>query len=105
MALTIKNEFVTPKRYNTWSIALMAVGLLSIIVLFITHGAKTGDDPESLHENARFWAALLHNSVFFLLVTNAVMFFLLKLSTWSFINAINGEITKHIPSFAIAGTW
>ena len=85
MALTIKNEFATPKRYNTWSIALMAVGLLSIIILFITHGAKTGDDPESLHENARFWAALLHNSVFFLLVTNAVMFFLCALCCHFFV--------------------
>ncbi|MFL5774155.1 MAG: quinol:cytochrome C oxidoreductase [Flavisolibacter sp.] len=80
MASTIKNAFGIPRRYNNYSIVLMAIGLLSIIILFFTHGAKNGNDPESLHENARFWAALLHNSVFFLLVTNAVMFFLCALT-------------------------
>src|SRR5215210_2210324 len=80
MASTIKDQFSIPKRYNTYSIALMALGLLSIIILFITHGAKSGSDAESLHENARFWAALLHNSVYFLLVVNAVMFFLCALT-------------------------
>jgi hypothetical protein len=54
----------------------MALGLLSVIVLFITHGAKNGSDEESLHQNARFWASLLQNSVYFLLVVNAAMFFI-----------------------------
>ena len=76
MASTIKERFGIPKRYTTWSFALMAVGLISIIILFITHGSKTGNDAESLHENARFWASLLQNSVYFLLVTNAAMFFI-----------------------------
>jgi hypothetical protein len=76
MASTIKEQFAIPKRFNTYSMALMAIGLLSIIILFITHGAKTGTDEESLHENARFWAALLHNSIYFLLVVNAAMFFI-----------------------------
>src|SRR6476619_4681339 len=49
----------------------MAVGILSIIILFITHGTKSDQ-----REQARFWAALLQNSVYFLLVTNAVMFFI-----------------------------
>jgi hypothetical protein len=68
---TIREQFEIPKRYNTWSLALMAVGILSFIILFVTHGAKS--DP---HEQARFWASLLQNSVYFLLVTNAAMFFI-----------------------------
>lgn len=71
MAATIKERFEIPKRYNNWSIALMAVGLLCIILLYITHGVKA--DP---HEAAQFWASLLQNSIYFLLVTNAVMFFI-----------------------------
>src|SRR6476659_4196574 len=76
MASTIKEQFIIPKKYNTWAIGLMAVGLISIIILYITHGSKTGSDPESLHESSRFWAALLQNSVYFLLITNAAMFFI-----------------------------
>jgi hypothetical protein len=69
--MTLKEQFVTPKRYNTWAMGLMAIGILSIIILFITHGAKSDQ-----HEQARFWGSLLQNSVYFLLVTNAVMFFI-----------------------------
>src|SRR5687767_11919763 len=36
---------------------------------------------------------------------NEVIPFLLRFSTWSFINAISGVITRHRPSIAIAGTW
>ncbi|NDF99029.1 MAG: quinol:cytochrome C oxidoreductase [Chitinophagia bacterium] len=49
----------------------MAFGLLSIIGLWVTSGSS--DDPK---EQARFWASLLQNSVFFLLVVNASMFFI-----------------------------
>ena len=68
--MTIREQFVIPKRYNTISLALMAIGVLAIIGLYITHGAK-----EDAHSQARFWSSLLHNSVYFLLVVNAAMFF------------------------------
>jgi hypothetical protein len=54
-----------------WSFALMAVGIVSVILLYVTHGASNDE-----HERARFWASLLQNSVFFLLVVNAAMFFI-----------------------------
>jgi len=69
--MTLKDQFIIPKRYNAWSFGLMAIGILSIIILFIMFGAKS--DP---HEQARFWGSLLQNSVYFLLVTNAAMFFI-----------------------------
>src|SRR5689334_22468366 len=69
--MSIKEQFVRTKGYNTWSMGLMAVGIVSIIILFVTHGAKSDQ-----REQARFWASLLQNSVYFLLVTNAVMFFI-----------------------------
>jgi hypothetical protein len=47
------------------------VGVISIILLYVTHGASADE-----HERARFWGSLLQNSVFFLLVVNACMFFL-----------------------------
>jgi hypothetical protein len=66
--MAIKEFFDIPARYRTWSMALMGVGILSVIIGFILYG--TGEHP------ARFWASLLQNSVFFLLVTNAAMFFI-----------------------------
>jgi hypothetical protein len=69
--MTFKEKFVIPKSYRTWSFGLMAVGLLSVILLFITHGSKSDE-----HEQARFWGSLLQNAVYFLLVTNAAMFFI-----------------------------
>jgi len=71
MASTFREQFEIPKRYNTWSIGLMVVGLLSLIILLITHGLKADD-----HVSSRFWASLLQNSVYFLLTVNAAMFFL-----------------------------
>jgi hypothetical protein len=80
---TFKEQFGIPKKYNAWALGLMAVGLISIIILYITHGSKTGNDEESLHESARFWASLLQNSVYFLLVVNAAMFFICATTlTW-----------------------
>lgn len=68
---TIKEQFVIPKRYNTLSLVLMAIGVLSIILLFITHGSSSDQ-----HVSARFWASILQNSVYFLLITNGSMFFI-----------------------------
>lgn len=69
--MSIREKFGVTKRYNNIAIAMMVVGLLAIIGLYISHGSKS--DPR---EQARFWGSLLQNSVYFLLLTNAVMFFI-----------------------------
>ncbi len=69
--MSIRENFVVPKRYNTIAISLMVVGILAIVGLYVTSGSK--DDA---HQQARFWASLLQNSVYFLLVVNASMFFI-----------------------------
>lgn len=69
--MSIRENFVVPKRYNTIAISLMVVGILAIAGLYVTSGSK--DDA---HHQARFWASLLQNSVYFLLVVNASMFFI-----------------------------
>jgi hypothetical protein len=67
---SVKEHFETPSRFKTWSFALMGVGALSLIIGFLVYGnsGKTEDVT-------RFWSALLQNSVYFLLVVNAAMFF------------------------------
>ena len=72
---TLREKFIVPKRYNTVAFVLMALGIIAIIVLYIyTHSAK-GPADYLERRDARFWASLLQNSVYFLLVTNAAMFF------------------------------
>ncbi|MER3470239.1 MAG: quinol:cytochrome C oxidoreductase [Chitinophagaceae bacterium] len=66
-----KLSYRIPRRYNTFSLILMAVGILSIILLFVTRG--TSNDP---HVQSLFWGSLLQNSVYFLLICNAAMFFI-----------------------------
>lgn len=72
--MAIREVFDIPKRYKTWSFALIAIGVLSLIIGFIMYGAG-GEGEEGIHHKTRFWATLLHNSVYFLLVVNASMFF------------------------------
>jgi hypothetical protein len=62
-----KEYFVVPGRYKQWTYGLIGVGVLSLIIGFILYGRED--------HGTRFWAALLQNSVYFLLVVNAAMFF------------------------------
>lgn len=65
-----KELFEVPRRYKNWSFGLIGIGILALIVGFLMYG--TGD----VHHKTRFWATLLHNSTYFLLVVNASMFFI-----------------------------
>ncbi|MES1221189.1 MAG: quinol:cytochrome C oxidoreductase [Bacteroidota bacterium] len=64
--MSLKEHFEIPARYKQWSLILMGVGVLSVIIGFILYGSGDG---------TRFWSTMLHNSVYFLLVVNAAMFF------------------------------
>ena len=70
-----KEFFEIPKRFRTWSLALIGVGVLSVVIGFFVYGTG-GDDAEAMHHKTRFWATMLHNSVYFLLIVNACMFFI-----------------------------
>src|SRR5215217_1708782 len=69
--MATREQFEIPRRNNSIALALMAIGILSIIGLLITNGLS-GDE----HVSARFWASFLQNFVYFLLITNAAMFFI-----------------------------
>jgi hypothetical protein len=75
--MAIKEFFEVPKRYRTWSLGLMGVGVLAIIIGFFVYGTGGSGTPEEIiHHKTRFWASLLHNSIYFLLIANASMFFI-----------------------------
>jgi hypothetical protein len=68
---SFKEHFEIPSRYKTWSMALMGVGVLSVLVGYFMYGTSSNEEV-----NARFWGTMLQNSVYFLLVVNAAMFFI-----------------------------
>lgn len=68
--MALKEQFEVSNRFRTLSLVLSGIGLLSVIIGFFVYGR--GDE----HQQARLWAALLQNSVYFLLVVNAAMFFI-----------------------------
>jgi hypothetical protein len=68
---SIKEQFQASSRYKTWSLALIAVGVVSVLVGYFMYGRSDNEEV-----NARFWGTMLQNSVYFLLVVNAAMFFI-----------------------------
>ncbi len=101
--MATRENFVVPKKYNTIAIALMIVGVLAIIGLYVTAGSK--NDP---HQQARFWASLLQNSVYFLLVVNAAMFFICATTLgwggfqWAF-SRVSEAVSACVPVIGVIG--
>jgi hypothetical protein len=65
----MNERFIIPARLKMTSIALMAVGILTIIV-----GAITLLGSSDNLNKIRFWDGLLHNSIFFLVISAASIF-------------------------------
>ena len=68
--MQLKEHFEIPRRYKHVSLCFDGVGFLCIIILYFM--ALRSDEAH----RARFWASLLQNSVYFLLMVNAAMFFI-----------------------------
>jgi hypothetical protein len=68
---SIREQFEITGTSKTWSIGLMAAGIVAFIIGLVTKGLS-----HDHHEQAIFWGTLLYNSVFFLLICNASMFFI-----------------------------
>lgn len=72
----MNHSFELPGSYKKWTMGLIGVGLVALIYGFIAYHplshAEHGQNPES----TRFWAVLLQNCTFWLLIVNASMFFI-----------------------------
>ena len=65
------NKFVQPEGMKKWGMALTGIGVLALVAV-IAFLAFSKDE----HSVTRFWAVLLQNSIYFLLIVNSSMFFL-----------------------------
>lgn len=71
------HQFVLPGSYKKWTWILIIAGLIAVIYGAIAYHpfAPAGHHGENV-DATRFWAVLLQNSVYWLLVVNAAMFFI-----------------------------
>jgi len=76
----MNHQFELPGNYKKWTYALIGLGIAALaygIIAYSPFAAVThGEGHEASVNSTRFWAVLLQNSVFFLLVVNAAMFFI-----------------------------
>jgi hypothetical protein len=72
------NNFELPSSFKKWTWGLIVAGLLAVLYGFIMFHPFTQTATVHGHgdNSTRFWAVLLQNSVYFLLVVNASMFFI-----------------------------
>ncbi|UEG50697.1 quinol:cytochrome C oxidoreductase [Ferruginibacter lapsinanis] len=74
--MTTTNTFELPGSYKKWTIGLIAAGVIALLYgVFMFHPWEVGHGGEHI-QSTRFWSVLLQNSVFFLLIVNASMFFI-----------------------------
>jgi hypothetical protein len=69
----IKEQFEMTGRYKQWAYALIGVGVLALVLGFVF--LKPTGDANSFGVT-KYWAVLIHNSIFFLLIAIASMFFI-----------------------------
>ena len=71
----MNNQYVTPAGYKKWSAGFMIAGLLTLIFGVIFLHPSAGSHGENLN-STRFWAVMLHNGLFWLLLVNTSTFFI-----------------------------
>ncbi len=71
----MNNQYVTPPGFRKWSFGLMIAGLVIIILGFIFLYPLAGSHGDNT-VSTRFWAVLLQNSLYWLLLVNTSTFFI-----------------------------
>ncbi|HRB22272.1 MAG: quinol:cytochrome C oxidoreductase [Ferruginibacter sp.] len=72
----MNHHFELPGTYKKWTLGLLVVGLAALLWGFIMyHPFEHAGHGENIN-STRFWAVLLQNSVYWLLVVNTSMFFI-----------------------------
>lgn len=101
MASVINEQFEVPSKMKTWSMVLIAIGVIAFILGLITKGVSKDE-----HERAVFLGTLLYNSLFWMLICNASMFYIcattLAMGGWSTVlRRVPEAISTLVPVFGI----
>jgi len=101
MSAMTNQHFEIPAGYRKWTLALLGLGGLALLLGFVFLGMSADE-----HARTRFWAVLLQNSTFFLLVVNASMFFIcvttLAMGGWQMsFRRVPEAISTLVPVFSV----
>ena len=81
----MNNQYTTPAIVKKWSMAFMIIGALTLILGIIFLNPLAGAHGDNVN-STRFWAVLLQNCLYWLLLLNIATFFLvfsiLAMSGW-----------------------
>ncbi len=99
------NQYVTPGGYKKWSAGLMIVGLLTLVCGVIFLNPAAGSHGENVN-STRFWAVMLQNSLFWLLLVNVSTFFIgittLAMGGWQVaMRRVADAITSVVPVMGV----
>ena len=72
----MNQSFELPGSYKKWTMGLIIVGAIALLYGFIAYHPFAHATRTENIDSTRFWAVLLQNSVYFLLIVNAAMFFM-----------------------------
>ncbi|MEY3432239.1 MAG: hypothetical protein RL131_175 [Bacteroidota bacterium] len=97
----IKQQFEISAGYKKWTNILLGLGGLALVLGFVFLGMSKDEIDQT-----RFWAGLLQNSVFFLLIVNASMFFIcattLAMGGWQMaFRRVPEAISSLVPVFSV----
>lgn len=70
------HSFELPASYKKWTMGLIGAGIIAVLYGLIKFHPFAQVEPGKITDGTRFWAVLLQNCVFWLLVVNASMFFI-----------------------------
>lgn len=99
------NKYITPGNYKKWYGAFLIIGALTLILGFVfLHPFSSGHGEDV--GSTRFWAVLLMNSVYFLLLVNVALFFIaistLAMGGWqASFRRVNEAIASTIPILGV----
>src|SRR6187551_2503197 len=72
----MSTPFELPGNYKKWTMGLIGAGIIALLYgLIAFHPFEHAGHGENVN-STRFWAVLLQNRVYFLLIVNASMFFI-----------------------------
>jgi len=87
-------QFEMPTGMKKWGLGLSAVGVI-VLIVGIFSLATSGDQTDRI----RFWGVLLQNSIYFLMICNATMFFFSALTlAWGGWQVTTGRVMEAISS-------
>ncbi len=72
----MNQSFELPGSYKKWTMGLLIVGAITLLYGFIMYHPFEHAGHEGNIEGTRFWAVLLQNCVYWLMIVNAAMFFI-----------------------------